>query len=156
MELLKDPRWQRKRLETLERDGWKCRWCGNPKRNLQIHHKRYERGKPPWEIDSRFLITLCDKCHKKTTDLRAEATNLLAELGPDQLSFTVDMIDSWTRRGSNPLQFVLEYFADARGRIICNPYSAGASMNLEAIDALADGVFARLDAATPRTYGDTA
>lgn len=26
-EQLKDPRWQKKRLEILNRDEWKCTWC---------------------------------------------------------------------------------------------------------------------------------
>jgi len=26
-EKLKDPRWQKKRLEIMERDEWTCQWC---------------------------------------------------------------------------------------------------------------------------------
>jgi len=44
-EKLKDPRWQKKRLEILQRDGWKCKWCGEEKQTLHIHHLKYQRNK---------------------------------------------------------------------------------------------------------------
>lgn len=62
-EKLRDPRWQRKRLEVMERDGWKCRDCGNANETLTVHHCFYEKG-GPWETDERFLITVCQICHE--------------------------------------------------------------------------------------------
>jgi 5-methylcytosine-specific restriction endonuclease McrA len=38
-EKLTHPKWQRKRLEILNRDGFKCVLCGNEEMQLQIHHK---------------------------------------------------------------------------------------------------------------------
>ena len=38
VEKLKDPRWQRKRLEILQRDDWKCYWCKDDKTTLNVHH----------------------------------------------------------------------------------------------------------------------
>jgi hypothetical protein len=63
-EKLKDPRWQKKRLEILERDGWKCRACGDTETTLHVHHIFYLPKKEPWEIPNGFLITFCEGCHK--------------------------------------------------------------------------------------------
>ena len=43
-ELLKDPRWQRKRLKIFERDEFKCRRCNDEFTNLHIHHLYYKNG----------------------------------------------------------------------------------------------------------------
>ena len=57
---LKDPRWQKKRLEVLERDGWKCRYCHAADKPLHVHHLVYLKNKDPWEINNGFLITFCE------------------------------------------------------------------------------------------------
>lgn len=62
-EKLKDPRWQKKRLEVLNRDNFTCRICGDNTSTLHAHHKFYERGKEPWEYDIKHLVTLCEICH---------------------------------------------------------------------------------------------
>ena len=60
---LMDPRWQKKRLEVMERDGFTCQHCGRTDRTLTVHHVLYTKGRDPWEyVDSNF-ITLCVKCH---------------------------------------------------------------------------------------------
>ena len=64
-EKLKDPRWQKKRLEILDRDQWMCRVCGDVKTTLVVHHNKYIRGKAPWNYPDINLITLCEKCHNK-------------------------------------------------------------------------------------------
>ena len=58
---LKDPRWQKKRLKILERDGWKCVVCTNDKNTLHVHHLRYQGN--PWDCPDKYLITLCERCH---------------------------------------------------------------------------------------------
>jgi len=62
-EKLRDPRWQKKRLCVMQRDGFACRDCGDEKSTLQVHHCRYEKGEP-WEVDDQFLLTLCGSCHE--------------------------------------------------------------------------------------------
>lgn len=62
-EKLRDPRWQRKRLEILQRDNFTCRDCHAKDKTLHVHHCLYEKG-DPWETDDRFLLTLCEECHK--------------------------------------------------------------------------------------------
>ena len=63
-EKLKSPKWQKKRLEILQRDKFKCRACENEKETLNIHHISYDKNKEPWDYDNDNLITLCDECHK--------------------------------------------------------------------------------------------
>lgn len=63
-EKLKDPRWQKKRLVILERDEFTCQSCFDSESTLNIHHKVYNKGKDPWDIDDCCLITLCEHCHE--------------------------------------------------------------------------------------------
>lgn len=62
-EKLKDPRWQKKRLEILDRDRWNCRKCGDDKSTLHVHHRRYIPGRDPWDYPDTMLTTLCELCH---------------------------------------------------------------------------------------------
>lgn len=63
-EKLKDPRWQKKRLEVMTRSGFRCDACGRGNETLHVHHliyPRWEQG--PWEMDSAFMECLCATCH---------------------------------------------------------------------------------------------
>jgi 5-methylcytosine-specific restriction endonuclease McrA len=62
-EKLKDPRWQRKRLEIMDRDRFTCTECGDAAKTLHVHHTNYEAGKQPWEHDAANMTTLCESCH---------------------------------------------------------------------------------------------
>jgi len=64
-EQLKDPRWQKKRLQIMERDGFQCALCMDDKSTLHVHHKKYIYGRKPWEYKNEALVTLCENCHKK-------------------------------------------------------------------------------------------
>lgn len=61
----RDPRWQRRRLEAMSRDGWRCRDCGDERRTLNVHHVRYRPGAAPWEYPLSELMTLCEWCHAR-------------------------------------------------------------------------------------------
>lgn len=60
---LRDPRWQKKRLEILKRDDWACVLCKDDTINLQVDHKYYTKGKMAWEYPNEALQTLCERCH---------------------------------------------------------------------------------------------
>lgn len=64
LEKLRDPRWQKKRLKIFKRDKFKCKECGEDKKTLHVHHKRYIRGREPWDYSDDLLLTLCESCHK--------------------------------------------------------------------------------------------
>ncbi len=67
---LKDPRWQRKRLEILNRDDFTCKLCQDTKSTLHVHHKKYEAGKDPWEYENENFETLCYVCHSLMESLK--------------------------------------------------------------------------------------
>lgn len=69
-EKLKDPRWQRKRLEILNRDKWACRFCQDDKTELHIHHVKYTGE--PWEGKDEDKITTCKYCHLILEDLKED------------------------------------------------------------------------------------
>ena len=61
--LLKHPKWIRKRNKILKRDNYSCTVCGI-KNNLQVHHTYYyKKNVAPWSYPDDSLLTLCDKCH---------------------------------------------------------------------------------------------
>lgn len=64
-EKLKDPRWQKKRLEIMQRDNFTCKLCGDTKETLHIHHSRYKGT--PWQADDEHLHTICATCHRFMT-----------------------------------------------------------------------------------------
>lgn len=61
---LQNPKWQRKRLEIMQRDNFCCSKCQNDQDQLEVHHLKYIPGKQPWESPGADLITLCNTCHE--------------------------------------------------------------------------------------------
>ena len=84
-ELLRDPRWQRLRLEVMQRDGFACTLCGDTKSTLNVHHRHYERDRAPWEYQTEILRTLCESCHERVTTLRRLAVQRLNALPEEML-----------------------------------------------------------------------
>lgn len=62
-EKLKNPKWQKRRLEIMKRDNFTCRFCGNKDETLNVHHVYYFGNMDPWEADDGQLITLCESYH---------------------------------------------------------------------------------------------
>lgn len=67
-EKLKDPRWQKKRLEILQEHDFTCDICYDYESTLHVHHKEYFKGKEPWEYDNNQLSVLCESCHEDNHD----------------------------------------------------------------------------------------
>lgn len=72
---LRDPRWQKKRLEIFQRDNFTCVSCGNKTKNLQAHHAVYPRKAFMWELPLEFFQTLCFECHA----IRQELTDKIVD-----------------------------------------------------------------------------
>lgn len=70
LEKLKDPRWQKKRLFTLDRDSWKCKNCDTAERALNVHHLYYLKDIDPWDYPDAALVTLCGLCHEEWHGLK--------------------------------------------------------------------------------------
>lgn len=95
-EKLKHPKWQKKRLEILNRDKFTCQSCKAEDRTLHIHHFQY-RSCEPWEYEGTELITLCEVCHEREEFLKnftGSTFDYVAELGflRNDLSIIVQLI----------------------------------------------------------------
>jgi hypothetical protein len=71
---LRDPRWQKKRLEVMQRDDFTCLACGCKDSTLNVHHKQYHGN--PWDAPMSSLETLCEWCHEKRTRLNKIALGM--------------------------------------------------------------------------------
>ena len=61
-EKLQHPKWQKKRLEILNRDNFTCTKCGDTETQLQVHHLKYTGE--PYDAPNENLITVCKYCHQ--------------------------------------------------------------------------------------------
>jgi len=64
-EKLRDPRWQRRRLEVMQNAGFACERCNADDVILNVHHIVYRRGAEPWDYDDDDLACLCEDCHDR-------------------------------------------------------------------------------------------
>jgi hypothetical protein len=90
---LRDPRWQKKRLEVLERDNWTCQLCGDKQSTLTVHHRYYTKGAEPWDYPGECLVTLCENCHEDEFEARADALHLLMSVLQKSPIYAADIYD---------------------------------------------------------------
>lgn len=64
IEQIKSPKWQKRRLEILERDHFACILCKDKDSELHVHHIVYDKNKMIWEYNGGLLVTLCSNCHE--------------------------------------------------------------------------------------------
>jgi hypothetical protein len=76
----KDPRWQKKRLQIMERDAFVCICCGDEESPLNVHHKKYIKDKKIWEYDDNNLSTLCESCHKEVHEIKEKINDCLSDI----------------------------------------------------------------------------
>lgn len=76
---LRDRRWQKRRLQIMERDHFTCQLCGSvdSSHQLHVHHLYYTRGVEPWEYPEDALISLCEHCHDVESRMRPGASEEL-------------------------------------------------------------------------------
>lgn len=79
-EKLLDVRWQKKRLEVLNRDKWTCQECHATSGTMHVHHLDYESNTEPWDYPDYYLQTLCSGCHKETEDDKGEFENNILKI----------------------------------------------------------------------------
>lgn len=77
-QILKNPKWQKKRLEILQRDDFTCQKCFDTETTLHVHHCYYRTGKKPWEYENTSLVTLCEDCHAEETELFYDQRNWMS------------------------------------------------------------------------------
>lgn len=93
-EKLRNPKWQKKRLQILERDNWCCQSCADATKNLQVHHLFYAK-RDPWDYPDEAYQTLCDECHKTRQDIvDSSIEQLRILLGRISTSLLWSVVDS--------------------------------------------------------------
>lgn len=78
-EQLMHPNWQRKRLEVMEAARFGCERCGATEQTLNVHHKRYVKGRMAWDYERAELECLCQPCHEQRHDTRDLLERLLMQ-----------------------------------------------------------------------------
>lgn len=111
LDKLKDPRWQKKRLEILKRDNFKCRSCDDGEKTLHVHHLRYIKGLDPWEAEEDDLITLCESCHEALHYVQNHPT-----LGIETFSCVMQLYDKM--EGEAVSKYLMECKLAERDQII--------------------------------------
>lgn len=89
-EKLRDPRWQKMRLEILQRDLFTCQECQSKDKELHVHHRYYIKGREPWDYPIRALVTLCCECHEKRTNINDQ---LMALIGKCQYGYVQSFVE---------------------------------------------------------------
>lgn len=95
---LLDPRWQRKRLEAMEKAEFACEMCGDKESTLHVHHKQYIKGREPWEYEIGQLAVLCKDCHSSghDSDDRLNLVCSFADIdGPYSRDSVADLISGY-------------------------------------------------------------
>lgn len=107
-EKLKDPRWQSKRFEILERDGFMCTNCKS-EIHLHVHHLGYIFNKDPWQYENDMLITLCKDCHTNLTEIKNEVISMVNYNFYDlkRLELIRDILSSCVEFNSNQMESLL-------------------------------------------------
>jgi len=85
-EQLAHPKWQRKRLDTLNAAGWKCANCAAGDVTLHVHHRRYIKGRMAWEYEEDELSVLCKDCHQSEHEIKEAAARVM------QIRFAEDVL----------------------------------------------------------------
>lgn len=86
---LQDPRWQKRRLQILEKHGFRCQLCNAGEKMLTVHHVNYTRGKEPWEYPDKDLMCLCAECHTQVEQVIIPELRRLAVTVSPVVSFDV-------------------------------------------------------------------
>lgn len=96
-EKLKDPRWQKKRLEIMQRDEFACQSCYDKDSTLNVHHYVYLKNIEVWDYGNELLVTLCENCHSQRHEF-IQSIMILLPKTPDNNSLNdiFDIIDMLT------------------------------------------------------------
>ena len=90
--MLRDPRWQKARLDKMQRAGFACERCGDKETTLNVHHKNYKRDHAPWEYELSNFVCLCRPCHEEIHQSREMLNNLIPYSQIDIAQFISGMI----------------------------------------------------------------
>lgn len=135
-EKLKDPRWQKRRLEIMGRDEFTCQKCFDSQSTLMVHHRYYIWTREPWDYPDDLLVTLCGDCHNEEHAHQAPASDLVKVLQCNGF-FNDAIADLVAAFHCAKLQHSPEVFASALVRMMGKP---------ERIKAFMDNFFSEIKA----------
>lgn len=132
-DLLRDPRWQKRRLEILEQASFTCQDCGAKDKELHVHHLVYRKGWKPWEYPDDVLLVLCKDCHAEIGRL---ADELLFRCRNAALLRSLLSVVTYTKGEAFDLQYELNMaghrgFSEAMRTII--GYARGEAFGADAV-----------------------
>lgn len=117
-ELLKDPRWQKLRLKTLEAAGWKCEHCKNEEKTLNVHHRAYKSGAKPWDYEDVELQVLCETCHQNFHAIKKKIETVIGRLEPTELVIALGFVRTLALRYCCPADEAMPF---DEGHILVGP-----------------------------------
>lgn len=128
---IKSPKWQKKRLEVLNLNRFKCEECQSESQQLHVHHTYYRKGRKIWEYDNVELKCLCEDCHSKTHDLNDKILQslgfleVIADLSlKEQILGYIQGLNGVCSELNVSEKFMLGYFDGCRNIDISDRYEA--------------------------------
>ena len=119
-DLLKDPRWQKRRLEVFERDHWKCQLCEDNESTLAVHHLRYARK--PWDAPDADLLTVCEMCHSWIEYTKHMARDTGRRISGEAITATVTRAKQKAAQAGvrTPFEFGFAVWLELRSNVLAN------------------------------------
>lgn len=130
-EKLKDPRWQKKRLEVMEYNDFSCELCGDNESTLNVHHKEYFKGHEPWDYEIKQLACLCENCHEASheeVDLLKWVCSYAYLDGPANRIELAYLLAGYI---GISYEDILTFSCTTDDRCTRNPYKAGVNAHIE-------------------------
>jgi hypothetical protein len=134
LEKLRDPRWQKKRLEVLNLAEFTCSSCHDNTKTLNVHHKEYIKGREPWEYDAEQLVCICQDCHKshhEAFDLLKWACSYSNIDGPNNREELAMLICGFM---GMPTERIIEVYPFAGSPYLLDVYQAGIDSKIRAVE----------------------
>lgn len=108
-EKLRHPKWQKKRLEILQRDSFTCQMCSDTETELHIHHLEYNGE--PHEIKNDKLLTVCKHCHFILEDAKKQNIKVIRieSGGFYKIAMSKDGIAYYSLDYGEPITFLISF-----------------------------------------------
>lgn len=119
LEKLRDPRWQKRRLEIMDRADFTCESCGFGDKTLNVHHRIYRKGVEPWDYPDSELQCLCENCHTLSHRSRQTLNETLAKIDGCYLDAVVGYAKGLYLRDNQENQVAVENHEEAAGIADC-------------------------------------
>ena len=106
LEQLQHPNWQRKRLEVMEAAGFSCESCGAQNSMLNVHHKRYVKGRMAWEYEANELQCLCKNCHADVHKHKDFLDNVISQFHPSAIPLLAELLIGFGEESVDPAMWL--------------------------------------------------